>query len=100
MTIIFSLIGLIAYRTGKIPNRGGYYNVEGEWVRKLGLIVIVIDWLPLLFLLLTMIPSALSLKPITNAMIDIGTISLFFSPMLNILILACASLLFGNQPKD
>lgn len=96
--MIFSIVGLIAYFTGKMSFRRNY-SIEGEWVRKLGLIIILIEWLPLLFLLLTIIPSALSLKHITNAIMDIGTMSLFFSPMLNILILAFASLL-SKQSED
>ncbi len=105
MTGIFTVVGLLAFFTGKIHARKAFWQkdsplVEGEWVRKLGLVIIVIDLMPLfVFFVLSPLAVALQLDELSKSIMVWGFPLVILSPLLNVLIHICA-LLFGRSDKD
>ena len=98
MTIVFTILGLLAWRTGKMWGRGGLV-IEGGVIRVAGLVILILDLTPLLILLIMIIASALSLSEIGHILSTAGIISMFFSVILNILITSFC-FMFGHPPKE
>jgi len=91
MTLVFTIIGLIAYHSGKMYGRQGY-TITGPGIRTLGLMMVIIDWLPVVLFVFSQLSNGLSLTLISPTMNILSGISFFFSPLLNILIVAFAFL--------
>jgi hypothetical protein len=98
MTLVFSIFGLYAYHTGKMHGNHGYI-ITGPGIRILGLMMVIIDWLPVVLFVFSQLSSGLSLTRISPTMNTLSGISFFFSPLLNILVMAFA-FLFHKLVKD
>jgi hypothetical protein len=86
MTVVFTIIGLLAWRTGKMWGRAG-------------LVILIIDLTPLFILLLMIVASALPLAEISHMLSTARILSMFFSVILNMLITSFC-FMFGHHPKE
>jgi hypothetical protein len=98
MTVVFTIIGLLAWRTGKMWGRAGLV-IEGRGVRIAGLVILIIDLTPLFILLLMIVASALPLAEISHMLSTARILSMFFSVILNMLITSFC-FMFGHHPKE
>jgi hypothetical protein len=98
MTILFSVIGLLGFRSGRMWGRRGFknYAVEGRGVRVVGLVMLMLDLLPFVLLLLS---SAFSMPALSNQLTTLGISSMFCSVILNILLYA-SCMAFGHRLED
>jgi hypothetical protein len=90
MTIIFSIIGLLGFFKGRIYGRRGYY-IEGNIAKAIGLTIFFIDMTPFLCICSSSIAPSL--------MTNFGIYTMFFSFILNMLILVFAFLFFGRRSE-
>ena len=88
MTILWSVIGLVAFFKGKIYFKNGY-RIEGNIAKVIGLTIFFLDVTPLLCILSSMITPVL--------MSNIGIYTLFGSFILNMLIWAFADMFFARR---